>query len=580
MTQHSIKIEGFVPGPQSQRDMVTLSFKLHTIILLVGPDCAGKTCFVMEQLMPQLKMAQIGLKKIIIADVELDQIAKGLLDNPFANKNDREFIQIAEQSQDILFSHVKNFASYPVNADFIIIDSTGLDPDFRTEILRIAEENNYNVSALIFDFNNKKEYCKTNESHSVIREASPKQLKDLRRTLSGGLSKKDYESVQTIVSKDFFQYEIVIENYSSYDQFILPEGPEYVIIGDIHGCLDEFIALLKLNGFEIGEDQRVSHPEGKKVVLIGDLIDKGYAIKEVIEFVYVNRDVFYMVIGNHENFVVKALRGIIKNHDRPSNVVVDEYFNTYIMLNEPVSPKEPKEPVKPEGEELKQKYEKASAAYSIHRKDGDEPVLNYERFTSRLMENYEKSFANYLADKKEYEELLREYNVFLNLTQEARDERKAVKEKLLAIYDSMKAFFIHRDFIVTHAPTEKIYLGKISPESLRASRDFRYPKQRDYAFFDEFRLAFDERTAFLKVEARDLHPIHVYGHVMTKEVSRLKNKLAIDTGCVAGGKLSSVIIRGSKVEIKSVSVIDESKVHKAELYNFFEQVRSESIIDN
>jgi len=567
MTQ--VKIEGFVPTAQPSKDMVKLSFKLHSIILLVGPDCSGKTDFVKGWLMPQLKIAQIGKKRISISHLDIDQISKEMLDNPFALKTDREFTQVLDQSIDVLLNKVKNLTSYPVNSDFIIIDTIGLDPDFRAEVLKIGEENHYQVSALIFDFDDKKQYCDL-ESNRV---ASPKQLKDLRRTLSGGINKSDYESVQIIHSKDFFKYEIVIEDYSSYDQYILPDGPEYIIVGDIHGCLDEFISLLKLNGFEIDAYQRVSHPDGKKVVLVGDIIDKGYAIKEVIEFVYVNREFFYMVIGNHENFVVKALRGIIKNNDRPSNLVVDEYFNTYTMLNEPTLPKEPKEPIKPEGEELKQKYEKASLAYSLHRKEDDEPVLNYERFEKRLMESYEKSIISYFEDKKQYDERLKEYNAFLSLTQEQKDVRKTVREKLLAIYDSMKAFFIHKDFVVTHAPTEKKYLGKITSESLRASRDFRYPKQRDFKLSDEFMLAFDERIAFLKLEANDLHPIHIYGHVMSKEVSRFKNKLAIDTGCVAGGKLSSIIVRGSKVETKTVPVVDESKIYKTELYNFFEQIR-------
>lgn len=534
MTQ--VKIEGFVPTAQSKEDMVKLSFKLHSIILLVGPDCSGKTRFVMEQLMPQLKMAQTGQKRISISHLDIDQISKELLDNPFALKTEREFIQIEEQAKDILFNKVKNCAAYPVNTDFIIVDTIGLDSDFRAEILKLGEENHYHVSVLVFDFDDKKEY--SDIEGGIRREASLKQLKDLRRVLSGGMSKKDYESIQTIVSKKFFQYEITIEDYSAYDQFILPDGPEYVIIGDIHGCLDEFISLLKLNGFEIGVDQKITHPEGKRVVLIGDLIDKGYNIKGVIDFVYTNLDMFYMVIGNHENFVYKVLKGILKKGEIATSEVREEFFNSIGLLEEIQPPRKPQEPGKNSNAILELKYSK---------------------------------------DMQEYEQLMRE---FIPLTIEESAQRKETREKFFIIFESMKAFFVHKDFVVTHAPTERKYLGKISSDGLRAARDFRYPKRRDFKMFFEFILEFDERVKFLKSEASDLHPFHVFGHVMTKEHSRFKNKIAIDTGCVAGGKLTSAIIKNNRIFTKSVSVIDESKFHKAELYNFFEQVRDGNIADS
>jgi hypothetical protein len=38
------------------------------------------------------------------------------------------------------------------------------------------------------------------------------------------------------------------------------------------------------------------------------------------------------------------------------------------------------------------------------------------------------------------------------------------------------------------------------------------------------------------------HPYHIFGHVALKQVSRVKNKINIDTGCVQGNELTSVML--------------------------------------
>ena len=50
----------------------------------------------------------------------------------------------------------------------------------------------------------------------------------------------------------------------------LPDGP-LDIVGDVHGELDALKQLLKVMGYsDAGE-----HPEGRKLVFVGDLTDRG-----------------------------------------------------------------------------------------------------------------------------------------------------------------------------------------------------------------------------------------------------------------------------------------------------------------
>ena len=71
-----------------------------------------------------------------------------------------------------------------------------------------------------------------------------------------------------------------------------------IVIGDIHGCYDELVALLELVQFK--NDDRV--------VAVGDLIVKGNKNKEVLDW-FVGDSRFTSVIGNHDLALLRHWRG-------------------------------------------------------------------------------------------------------------------------------------------------------------------------------------------------------------------------------------------------------------------------------
>jgi len=71
-----------------------------------------------------------------------------------------------------------------------------------------------------------------------------------------------------------------------------------IIIGDVHGCYFELTALLD----EIGVRQ------DDRLVFVGDLITKGPANREVLEFVRRSRNC-ESVLGNHEHLLLRHYRG-------------------------------------------------------------------------------------------------------------------------------------------------------------------------------------------------------------------------------------------------------------------------------
>ncbi len=73
------------------------------------------------------------------------------------------------------------------------------------------------------------------------------------------------------------------------------------IIGDIHGCYDEMLELLKKLGYEMDEGSLLSHPADRQAVFLGDLTDRGPKSVDVLTFTIKNwkqKRILYCP-GNH-----------------------------------------------------------------------------------------------------------------------------------------------------------------------------------------------------------------------------------------------------------------------------------------
>ena len=82
---------------------------------------------------------------------------------------------------------------------------------------------------------------------------------------------------------------------------LVMRAPKYDIIGDIHGQYDKLIALLERLGYEpFGNHYR--HPEDRKVIFLGDYIDRGPKIRETLHLVRHMQEAgeALAIMGNHE----------------------------------------------------------------------------------------------------------------------------------------------------------------------------------------------------------------------------------------------------------------------------------------
>src|SRR5215217_946759 len=90
-------------------------------------------------------------------------------------------------------------------------------------------------------------------------------------------------------------------------------GP-FDIIGDVHGCFDELIGLLEQLGYRnVGDGVSSSwrHPEGRRLIFLGDLVDRGPRIPETVRLVMdlVSSGTALCIPGNHEQKLARKLQG-------------------------------------------------------------------------------------------------------------------------------------------------------------------------------------------------------------------------------------------------------------------------------
>ena len=71
-----------------------------------------------------------------------------------------------------------------------------------------------------------------------------------------------------------------------------------IVVGDIHGCYDELVALL----------ERLALDKDDRVISVGDLIVKGEKNREVLDL-FIKDGRFSAVLGNHDRAILRYWRG-------------------------------------------------------------------------------------------------------------------------------------------------------------------------------------------------------------------------------------------------------------------------------
>ena len=223
--------------------------------------------------------------------------------NNILNNNTLDYVYI---SQDEL-GKKNHFTLFIESLDArknIIVDRINHTQKQREKYTLIARSKGYNIT--IINVNKPFKECVSNllqRTYDTTTNAHPT------------FNPKNYKEASEVLYKILREYEPPLEdecdnliNIHNFDPYCLDISNKYsnfLIVGDIHGCFDEFEQLLNeyiLKGYSLHDTVIVS---------VGDLVDKGPKPKQVLDFFFNSKysSQCYVVRGNHEYKVQRYLRG-------------------------------------------------------------------------------------------------------------------------------------------------------------------------------------------------------------------------------------------------------------------------------
>src|SRR5207247_4038943 len=190
-----------------------------------------------------------------------------------------------------------------------VVDATNVQPESRKPFVEIAREFHCLPVAIVLDVPERVAHDRNKTRHDrdfgphVIRQQSQQLHRSLR-----GLEREGFRHVHVLRSLEEIEA-AVIERQPLWNNLKHEHGP-FDIVGDVHGCFDELKALVGQLGYTVNGDQ-VAPPEGRKAVFLGDLVDRGPKIPQVLRLAMkmVEQGTALCVPGNHDMKLMRKLKG-------------------------------------------------------------------------------------------------------------------------------------------------------------------------------------------------------------------------------------------------------------------------------
>jgi len=156
-------------------------------------------------------------------------------------------------------------------------------------------------------------------------------------------------------------------------------------------------------------------------------------------------------------------------------------------------------------------------------------LLNNKEHFRFVIGNHENFIYKYLKGEIDINKLNKEILKQFSSAEQYKDDKEFFL--LLEEYINLCVPFLQNSyFIVNHAPCKNKYLGLLNFKSLK--------KQRNY-FINDREKALEE-LRFVQEQSRGNYPLHIFGHIAVKKVSKIKNEIFTDTGAGNNQKLTAL----------------------------------------
>jgi len=198
-----------------------------------------------------------------------------------------------------------------------VIDATNVRAPERRQWVEVARRWHALPVAVVLDPG--LDVCIARNKGRADRDFGPgvpqRMISEIRKSLRG-LQREGFRQVWTLSSAEAIDAAQVERRPLWTDR--RDEGGPFDIIGDVHGCADELEALLDGLGYQVswhdgdaGREARVASPAGRKLVFVGDLVDRGPRTPDVLRIAMaaVTSGIGFAVQGNHDNKLQRWLDG-------------------------------------------------------------------------------------------------------------------------------------------------------------------------------------------------------------------------------------------------------------------------------
>ncbi len=265
-----------------------------SLVVLIGSTGSGKSTFAAKHFLPT-EVISSDYCRGLVADDENDQSINA------------DAFDLVREIAGKRLKHRK----------LAVIDATNVRAAERKGWVELARKWHALPVAIVFDPGI--DICiarnKARPDRSFGGQVVQRMVSEIRRGL-GGLQREGFRQVWKLSSVDSIEAATVIRQPLWTDK--RKETGPFDIIGDVHGCANELQALLARLGYRVewSNDQcnrnvTVTPPEGRKLVLVGDLVDRGPNSPDVLRIAMsmTAAGTAYAVQGNHDRKVRHWLAG-------------------------------------------------------------------------------------------------------------------------------------------------------------------------------------------------------------------------------------------------------------------------------
>jgi len=269
-----------------------------SLVLLVGTTSSGKSTFARRHFRPT-EVVSSDACRAMVADSENDQSAT---DAAFRVLHLVTELRLAQPR-------------------LTVVDATNVHPAARAPLVALARRAHLPVCAVVLDLDPavSERRRQTRTDRDAPAAVILRQREQLHRALGGpagdGLAREGIAPVYVLRTPEQVDAAAVVRVPLPPDR--RDERGPFDVVGDVHGCGDELEALLAQLGYAPeaaageGRDAVWRHPGGRRVVFVGDLVDRGPRVVDVLRLAMagVAAGAMFAVPGNHDDKLLRALQG-------------------------------------------------------------------------------------------------------------------------------------------------------------------------------------------------------------------------------------------------------------------------------